>query len=189
MGAFRKFLTHFRDLVVPSKALDYAATRPETWTWMKNCLNVSARVDKKPETLSSFEKLCSKLLPSRILPVMIPGLRYFGRVSKQNPKGVGAVFPKLRQPALVAHTYKIVLESGAASFSVNITFGYREQERRRQCKIPPEEPGASRTFLPPPSPPAPARRGSRSPRVAAEAGTCQKAAPPENVFTGTSGGC
>lgn len=50
-AAHLKFPPEFPDLQSLQKALNWQAIWPETFSWMNDCLNISARVDDKPDML------------------------------------------------------------------------------------------------------------------------------------------
>jgi len=81
-AAWLEFPHHFPDLQFPKKALQWQSIWPEAFSWMNDCLNISARVDDKPNMLCPWEKLHGKRPSSLVLPFMMPGVRHTRRKTK-----------------------------------------------------------------------------------------------------------
>ena len=56
-AAWLEFPRHFPDFQFPRKALIWDKTWPEAFSWINDCINISARVDDKPDILCAWEKL------------------------------------------------------------------------------------------------------------------------------------
>ena len=54
---------------------------------MNDCINISARVDDKPDMLCPSEKLYGRQPTSLVLPFMMPGFRHANRKTKMHSKG------------------------------------------------------------------------------------------------------
>ena len=55
--ALLEFPRHFLDLQFSRKALIWDKIWPEAFSWMNDCINISARADDKPGMLFPWEKL------------------------------------------------------------------------------------------------------------------------------------
>ena len=86
-AAWLEFPWHFPDLEVPNKALvEWTAIWPETFTWMNDCLNMTAQAHI-PDKLCPWEKLYITRATSLPLPFVMPGFRHRNRKNKTESKG------------------------------------------------------------------------------------------------------
>ena len=118
-----EFPHHFPDLQFPSKARTWQAIWPEAFSWMNDCPNITVRVDDKPHMLSPWEKLHGKRPSSLVLPFMMPDFRHTKRKTKMESKGERCFYLN----SGVDHsstTYKVLLPSGSATYTADVTFGY-----------------------------------------------------------------
>ena len=86
-AAWLEFPRHFPDLQFPRKALIWDKIWPEAFSWMNDCINISARVDDKPDMLCPWEKLYGRRPTSLVLPFMMPGFRHANRKTKMHSNG------------------------------------------------------------------------------------------------------
>ena len=124
-AAFLEFQTMFDGVEFPAKALNYERTWPEAWTWMCDALNLMARVDEKPGMMCSFEKFHGRPYRGPVLPYMMPGRHKVKRAAKSEPKGEPCFYLNSGNDH-ASDCSKIMLSpSGIASYSTDVTWGYR----------------------------------------------------------------
>ena len=93
---------------------------------MNDCINTSARVDDKPDMLCPWEKLHGRRPTSLVLPFMMPGFRYANRKAKMHSKRERCFYLNIgHDHSSTAH--KVLLASGVASYTANVTFGYHRR--------------------------------------------------------------
>ena len=68
-AAWLEFPRHFPDLQCPMKSLIWDNIWPEAFSWMNDCINISARVDDKPDMLCPWEKLYGRRPTSLVFPL------------------------------------------------------------------------------------------------------------------------
>ena len=125
-AAWLKFPRHFPDLQFPKKALIWDRIWPEAFSWMNDCINISARVDDKPDILCPWEKLYGRRPTSLVLPFMMPGFRHANRKTKMHSKGERCFYLNTgHDHSSTAH--KVLLASGVASYTADVTFGYHRR--------------------------------------------------------------
>ena len=86
-AAWLEISRQFPDLRLPRKALIWDKTWPEAFSWMNDCINISARVDDKPDMLCPWEKLYGRRSTSLVFPFLMPGFRHANRKTKMHSKG------------------------------------------------------------------------------------------------------
>ena len=69
-AAWLEFPRHFPDLQFPRKALIWDKIWPEAFSWMNDCINISARVNDKHVMLCPREKFYGRRPTSLVLPFM-----------------------------------------------------------------------------------------------------------------------
>ena len=116
---------HFPDLEFPAKAISWHQIWPEAFTWMNDCLDTTAQAHT-PDKLSPYERLYKKRPTNRLLPFMMPGFRYHNRKNKAESKGERCFFLNSGNNHS-STTDKILLPSGIASYSADVTWGYRRR--------------------------------------------------------------
>ena len=121
-AAWLEFPRHFPDLEFPAKANSWHQIWPEAFTWMNNCLNTTAQAHT-PDKLSPYERLCKKRPTNCLLPFMMPGFRHQNRKNKAESKGERCYFLNSGNNHS-STTDKILLPSGIASYSADVTWGY-----------------------------------------------------------------
>ena len=124
-AAWLEFPRHFPDLEFPAKANSWHQIWHEAFTWMNNCLNTTAQAHT-PDKLSPYERLYKKRPTNRLLPFMMPGFRHHNRKNKAESKGERCFFLN----SVNNHsstTDKILLPSGIASYSADVTWRYRRR--------------------------------------------------------------
>ena len=124
-AAWLEFPRHFPDLEFPAKANSWHQIWPEAFTWMKDCLNITAQAHT-PDKLSPYERLYEKLPTNRLLPFMMPGFRHHNRKDKEESKGERCFFLDSGNNHSFT-TDKILLPTGIASYSADVTWGYRRR--------------------------------------------------------------
>ena len=124
-AAWLEFPRHFPDLEFPAKANSWHQSWPEAFTWMNDCLNTTAQVHT-PDKLSPCERLYKKRPTNRLLPFMMPGFRHHNRKNKAESKGERC-FSLNSGNNHFSTTDKILLPSGIASYSADVTWGYRRR--------------------------------------------------------------
>ena len=120
--AWLEFPRHFPDLEFPAKANSWHQIWPEAFTWMNDCLNTTAQAHT-PDKLNPFERLYKKRPTHRLLPFMMPGFRHHNRKNKAESKGEHCFFLNSGNNHS-STTDKILLPSGIASYSADVTWGY-----------------------------------------------------------------
>ena len=124
-AAWLEFPRHFPDLEFPAKANSWHQIWPEAFTWMNDCLNTTAQAHT-PDKLSPYERLYKKRPNNRLLPFMMPGFRHHNRKNKAESKGERCFFLNSGNNHS-STTDKILLPSGIASYSADVTWGYRRR--------------------------------------------------------------
>ena len=124
-AAWLEFPRHFPDLEFPAKANSSHQIWPEAFTWMNDCLNTTAQAHT-PDKLSPYERLYKKRPNNRLLPFMMPGFRHHNRKNKAESKGERCFFLNSGNNHS-STTDKILLPSGIASYSADVTWGYRRR--------------------------------------------------------------
>ena len=124
-AAWLEFPRHFPDLEFPVKANSWHQIWPEAFTWMNDCLNTTAQAHT-PDKLSPFERLYNKRPTNRPLPFMMPGFRHHNRKNKAESKGERCFFLNSGNNHS-SKTDNILLPSGIASYSADVTWGYRRR--------------------------------------------------------------
>ena len=92
---------------------------------MNDCLNTTAQAHT-PDKLSPYERLYKKRPNNRLLPFMMPGFRHHNRKNKAESKGERCFFLNSGNNHS-STTDKILLPSGIASYSADVTWGYRRR--------------------------------------------------------------
>ena len=124
-AAWLEFPRHFPDLEFPAKANSWHPIWPEAFTWMNECLNTTAQAHT-PDKLSPYERLYKKRPTNRLLPFMLPGFRHHNRKNKAESKGEHCFFLNSGNNHSSA-TDEILRASGIASYSADVTWGYRRR--------------------------------------------------------------
>ena len=73
--AWLEFPRHFPDLELPNKALEGTAIWSEAFTWMNDCVNMTAQTHM-PDKVCPWEKLYKRCAASLLLPFMMPGFHH-----------------------------------------------------------------------------------------------------------------
>ena len=115
----------FLDLEFPAKANSWHQIWPEAVTWINDCLNTTAQAHT-PGKLSPYERLYKKRPANRLLPFMMPGFRHHNRKNKAESKGERCFFLNSGNNHS-STTDKILLLSGIASYSADVTWGFRRR--------------------------------------------------------------
>ena len=124
-AAWLEFPRHFPDLEFPAKANSWHQIWPEAFTWMNGCLNTTVQVHT-PDKLSPYERLYKKRPTNRLLPFMMPDFRHHNRKNKAESKGERCFFLNSGNNHS-STTDNILLPSGIASYSADVTWGYRRR--------------------------------------------------------------
>ena len=122
-AAWLELPRHFPDLEFPAKANSWHQIWPEAFTWMNDCLNTTAQAHT-PDKISPYERLYKKRPTNRLLPFMMPGCRHHNRKNKAESKGERCFFLNSGNNHS-STTGKILLPSDIASYSADVTWGYR----------------------------------------------------------------
>ena len=94
-AAFVEFPNQFPDITFPARTNPYGAIWPEAFTWMNDCLNITAAVHKDDKRCPE-EKLYGKRRVKQAWPLMMPGFAIV--IAHQDTLQGGAdLLPKLRQ--------------------------------------------------------------------------------------------
>ena len=124
-AAWLEFPRHFPDLEVPAKANSWHQIWLEAFTWMNDCLNTTAQAHT-PDKLSPFERLYKKRPTNRLLPFIMPDFRHHNRKNKAESKGERCFFLNSGNNHS-SKTDNILQPSGIASYSADVTWGYRRR--------------------------------------------------------------
>ena len=93
---------------------------------MNCCINISARVDDKPDMLCPWEKLYGRRPTSLVLQFIMPGFRRANRKIKMHSKGERCFYLNTgHDHSSTAHN--VLLASGVASYTADVTFGYHRR--------------------------------------------------------------
>ena len=92
---------------------------------MCDSFNLMARVNEKPGRMCSFEKYTERPYRSFILPYMTPGRRNVNRAAKSEPKGKPCFNLKSGNDHASDSIKIMITSSGIASYSTDVTWGYR----------------------------------------------------------------
>ena len=95
----------------------------EAFSWMNDCINISARVDDKPDMLCPWEKLYGRRPTSLVLPFMI---RHANRKTTMHSKGEKCFYLNTGHDHY-STAQKVLLASGVASSTADVTFGYHRR--------------------------------------------------------------
>ena len=125
-AAWLEFPRHFPDLQFPRKALILDKIWPEAFSWMNDCINISTRVDDKPDMLCPWEKLYSTQPSSLVLTFMMPGFRHANRKTKMHSKRERCFYLNTGHDHFFT-VHKVLLASGVASYTADVTFGYHRR--------------------------------------------------------------
>ena len=123
--AFVEFPKQFPDITFPARTKSYAAIWPEAFTWMNDCLNITAAVHKDDKRCPE-EKLYGKRRVQQAWPFMMPGFRHRNRPTKMHDKGERCFYLNSGNDHS-SNTHKVVTPAGIATYSAHCTFGYRRQ--------------------------------------------------------------
>ena len=124
-AAFVVFPSQFPDITFPARTNSYAAIWPEAFTWMNDCLNITAAVHKNDKQCPE-EKLYGKRRVKQAWPFMVPGFRHRNRPTKMHDKGERC-FHLNSGNDHSSNTHKVITPAGIATYSAHCTFGYRRQ--------------------------------------------------------------
>ena len=94
-AAFVEFPNQFPDITFPARTKSDAAIWPEAFTWMNDCLNITAAVHKDDKRCPE-EKLYGKRRVKQAWPFIMPDFRHRNRPPRCTTRESGAL-PKLRQ--------------------------------------------------------------------------------------------
>ena len=124
-AAFVEFPNKFPDITFPARIKSYAAIWPEAFTWMNDCLNITAAVHKDDKRCPE-EKLYNKRRVKQAWPFMMPGFRHRNRPTKMHDKGERCFYLNSGNDHS-SNTYKVITPAGIVTYSAHCTFGYRRQ--------------------------------------------------------------
>ena len=124
-AAFVEFPKQFPDITFPARTKSYAAIWPEPFTWMNDCLNITAAVHKDDKCCPE-EKLYGKRSVQQAWPFMMPGFRHRNRPTKMHDKGERCFYLNSGNDHS-SNTHKVITPACIATYSAHCTFGYRRQ--------------------------------------------------------------
>ena len=124
-AAFVELPKQFPDTIFPARTTSYAAIWPEAFTWMNDCLNLTAAVHKDDKRCPE-EKLYGKRRVKQAWPFMMPGFRHRNRPTKMHDKGERCFYLNSGNDHS-SNTHKVIPPAGIATYSAHCTFGYRRQ--------------------------------------------------------------
>ena len=123
-AAFVEFPNQFPEITFPACIKAYAAIWPEAFTWMNDCLNITAAVHKDDKRCP--EKLYGKRRVQQAWPFMMQGFRHRNRHTKMRDKGERC-FCLNSGNDHSSDTHKVITPAGIATYSPHYTFEYRRQ--------------------------------------------------------------
>ena len=124
-AAFVEFPNQFPDITFPARTKSYAAIWPEAFSWMNDCLNITAAVQKDDKRCPEV-KLYGKRRVKQTWPFMMPGFRHRHRPTKMHDKGERSFYLNSgNDPS--SNTHKVITLAGIAKYYAHCTFGYRRQ--------------------------------------------------------------
>ena len=129
-AAFVEFPNEFPDITFPARTKFYTAIWPEAFTWMNDCLNITAAVHKDDKRCPE-ENLYGKRRVKQAWPFMMPGFRHCNRPTKMHDKGERCFYLNSGNDHS-SDTYKVIIPAGIATYSAQCTFGYRRQAFQRE---------------------------------------------------------
>ena len=132
-AAFVEFPDQFSDITFPARTKSYAVIWPEAFTWMDNCLNITAAVHKDDKRCAE-EKLYGKRRVKQAWPFMMPGFCHRNRPTKVHDKGEQCFYLHSGNDHSF-DTYKVITPAGIATYSAHYTFGYRRQAFQGEVPI------------------------------------------------------
>ena len=124
-AAFVEFPNQFPDITFPARTKPYAAIWPEAFTWMNDCLNITAAVHEDDKRCPE-EKLYGKRRVKQAWPFMMPGFRHRNPPTKMHDKGERCFYLNSGNNHS-SGTHKVITPAGIATYSAHCTFGYRRQ--------------------------------------------------------------
>ena len=124
-AAFVEFPNQFPDITFPARTKSYAATRPEVFTWMNDCLNITPAMHKDDKRCPE-EKLYGKRRVKQAWPFMMPAFRHRNFPTKMHAKGERCFYLNSGNDHS-SDTHKVITPAGIATYSAHCTFGYRRQ--------------------------------------------------------------
>ena len=124
-AAFVKFPKQFPDITFPARTKSYAAIWSEAFTWMDDCLNITAAVHKDDKRCPE-EKLYGKRRVKQAWPFMMQGFRHRNRPTKMHDKGERCFYLNSGKDHS-SNTHKVIIPAGIATYSAHYTLGYRRQ--------------------------------------------------------------
>ena len=99
-AAFVEFPNQFPGITFLARTKSYVAIWPEAFTWINDCLNITAAVHKDDKRCPE-EKLYGKRRVKQVWPFMMPGFRHRNRPHHDARQGGAVLLPKLRQRPLL----------------------------------------------------------------------------------------
>ena len=129
-AAFVEFPNQFHDITFLARTKSYAAIWPEAFTWMNDCLNITAAVHKDDKRCPE-EKLYGKRSVKQVLPFVIPGFPHRNRPTKMHDKGERC-FNLNYGNDHSSDTHKVVTPAGIATYSSISTLRLIKQPRQRE---------------------------------------------------------
>jgi len=115
-------------MTFPAKAQDINAIWPECWRWMSDAINMTARIDMKPDMPCPYEMFYGKRPLRSPLPFLMPGVHHARRASKIDPKGE-LCFLLNSGDRHSRDSYKVLFRSGLAGYTTDVVFGYSRRAR------------------------------------------------------------
>ena len=125
-AAFVESPNQFPVITFPARTKSYAAIWPEAFTWMNDCLNITAAVHKDDKHCPE-EKLYGKRRVKQTWPFMMPGFRHHrNRPTKMHDKRERCFYLNSGNDH-PSNTHKVITPASIATYSAHCTFGYRHQ--------------------------------------------------------------
>ena len=123
--AFVQFPKQFPDITFPARTQSYAAIWSEAFTWVNDCLNITAAVHKDDKRCAE-EKLHGKRRVEQAWTFMMPGIRHRNHPTKMHDKGERCFYLNSGNDHS-SDTHKVITLAGIATYSAHCSFGYRRQ--------------------------------------------------------------
>ena len=120
-AAFVEFPNQFPDITFPAGTKSYAAIWPEAFTWMNDCLNITAAVHKDDKRCPE-KKLYGKRRVKQAWPFMMPGFRHRNRPTKMRDNRERCFYLNSGNDHS-SDTHKVITPAGIATYFAHYTFG------------------------------------------------------------------
>ena len=129
-AAFVEFPNQLPDITFPARTKSNPAIWPEAFTWMNDCLNITAVVHKDDKRFPQ-EKLYGKRRVKQEWPFMMPGFCHRNRPTTINHKGERCFYLNSGNDHS-SDTHKVITPAGIATYSAHCPFGYRRQAFQKE---------------------------------------------------------